>query len=279
MNYREGVHTFGSQGSLVGIVTEPAGDAIHLMGTRPAIIVSNVGLNHRTGPNRVWVELARRMASKGFVTLRFDMDGLGDSAVRPVNLPDAERYAIDMREAVDFVLKKARLSRVALVGLCSGVDAVHAVAAEDGRVSAALFLDGYNYPTFRHLLNRKFFKAFDPRHYLRRLRLFCLRRQARQETGFSDPIFVREYPSPQKMRQDVDVMLSRGTRLYFAFTGGFSYVYSYRNQFFDMLPGGAGLRGKVRVEMFPLADHLFSGVELKEQLYRSVEQFLMQESG
>lgn len=279
MNYREGVHTFGSHGGLVGIVTEPAGGAMNLMGTRPAIIVSNVGLNHRTGPNRVWVELARRMASKGFVTLRFDMDGLGDSTVRPVNLPDAERYAIDMREAVDFILKKAKLSRVALVGLCSGVDPAHVVAAEDSRVSAALFLDGYNYPTFRHLLNRKFFKAFDARHYLRRLRRFRLRSQARQETGFSDPVFVRDYPSPQKMRHDVDAMLGRGTRLYFAFTGGFSYVYSYRSQFFDMLPDGASLRGKIHVEMFPLADHLFSGVELKEQLYHSVEQFLTHESG
>lgn len=274
MNYREHVHTFGSHGGLVGIITEPAGEALPLAGGRPAIIVSNVGLNHRTGPNRLWVDLARRMAERGFVTLRFDMDGLGDSAIRPDNRSDMERHAIDMREAVDFVLKRAKLSRVALIGLCSGVDPVHTIAAEDPRVEAALFLDGYNYPTTRHIRKTKLLKVLDLRLYLRSIRRFLMRADARQETGFTDPIFVREYPAPKKMREDVDAMLARGARLYFAFTGGFSYIYSYRDQIFDMLPGGHDLRDRIHLEMFPLADHLFSGVELKEQLYESIGRFL-----
>ena len=82
MGYRERVYKFGSHGGLVGILTEPVGDTQTLTDKRPAIVVSNVGLNHRPGPNRIWVEFARRMAEKGFVTLRFDLSGLGDSESR-----------------------------------------------------------------------------------------------------------------------------------------------------------------------------------------------------
>ena len=274
MNYREQLHTFGSHGGLVGVLTEPAGEAATLAGDKPAIIVSNVGLNHRTGPNRLWVDLARRMAGKGFVTLRFDMDGLGDSSIRTDKRPDVERHAVDLREAVDFVAKKTKVARVALIGLCSGVDPVHAIATDDPRVCAAFFLDGYNYSTPRHLLNVRFLRAFDLRHYLRSARSLLLRRNARRETGFTDPVFVRDYPAPRSMRADIDAMLARGTRLYFGFTGGFAYLYSYHDQLFDMLPGGRELRDRIVVEMFPQADHLFSGLDLKEGLYASIERFL-----
>jgi hypothetical protein len=77
------------------------------------------------------------------------------------------------------------------------------------------------------------------------------------------------------MRQDIDAMLARGVRLYYGFTGGWAYFYSYKNQFFEMLPDGESLRGKIKLTMFPNADHLFSGVELKESLYQSIEQFLV----
>jgi len=106
MGYRERIHNFGTHGGLVGVLTEPVGDALALSGDRPAIVLSNVGLNHRTGPNRIWVELARRMAQKGFTTLRFDLSGLGDSPSRRDSLSDSERHLADMREAVEFVLQK-----------------------------------------------------------------------------------------------------------------------------------------------------------------------------
>ena len=122
MGYRERVCKFGSHGGLIGILTEPSGELVGLASTRPAIVVSNVGLNHRPGPNRLWVEFARRMADKGFVTLRFDLSGLGDSTSRSDKLSTTERHVADMREAVQFVLQKKQLTRVALIGLCSGVD-------------------------------------------------------------------------------------------------------------------------------------------------------------
>lgn len=275
MEYRERVCKFGSHGGLIGVLTEPWGQALNNSAIRSAIVVSNIGLNHRPGPNRLWVEFARRMASKGFVTLRFDLSGLGDSTARSDSLSSAERFNIDMREAVDFVLHKKQLSQVALIGLCSGVDPVHFVSVEDPRVSHAFFLDGYYYDTSRHVFNIKFLKYFQLNYYLRSFRRLALRIPVVGKKSAEDDILVREFPSKEKMRQDIDVMLGRGMHLYFGFTGGFSHYYSYKNQFFEMLPDGEKIREKITLTMFPSADHLFGGLELKEDLYQSLEHFLL----
>ena len=275
MGYRERVCKFGSHGGLIGILTEPEGPtSTELMHSRPAIVLSNVGLNHRPGPNRLWVEFARRMAGQGFVTLRFDLSGLGDSASRHDNLSPSERQNTDLHEAVDFVLEKKQLSTVALLGLCSGVDPVHAVATQDPRVSHAFFLDGYHYDTPRHKVNIEFLKLFQPKFYARRLRRYFNRAPDENQTKAEDEILTREYPPKEKMRQDLDAMLSRGMRAYFCFTGGFEYYYSYEDQFFDMLPAGGNLRGKVKLAIFPQADHLFGSAELKEDLFQTLERFL-----
>lgn len=276
MGYRERVCKFGSHGGLLGILTEPdAHAATEVTGQRPAIVVSNVGLNHRPGPNRLWVEFARRMAEQGFVTLRFDLSGFGDSASRHDKLTTMERQALDMREAVDYVLQKKQLSRVALIGLCSGVDPVHAVAADDPRVSHACFLDGYHYDTPRHRANTGILKWFQPKFYTRGLRRYVNRIPGEKLASAEDEVLTREYPPEEMMRQDLDVMLSRGMRAYFCFTGGFAHYYGYEDQFFDMLPAGDNLRGKVELAMFPQADHLFGSAALKEGLYLSMERFLM----
>lgn len=275
MGYKERVCKFGSHGGLVGIMTEPDGDVEVQIAVRPAIVVSNVGLNHRSGPNRLWATFARRMAEHGFVTLRFDTSGLGDSSSRADTLSTSDRHVLDMREAVSYVLQKQQVSSVALIGLCSGVDPVHAVAADDPRVSHALFLDGYHYDTPQHLLNIGLLKLFQPRYYARALRRFSSRVPGETVAGAADEVLTREYPPKEKTRQDLDAMLSRGVRIYACFTGGFSHYYSYADQFFDMLPDGNSLRGKVSLYLFPQADHLFSGVDVKESLYRSMAQFLM----
>lgn len=276
MGYKERVCKFGSHGGLVGILTEPAGETHVQLALRPAIVVSNVGLNHRPGPNRLWTTFARCMADQGFVTLRFDMSGLGDSLSRTDKLSTTERHVLDMREAVNYVLQKnQRLSHVALIGLCSGVDPVHALAADDTRVSHVLYLDGYHYDTPRHVLNIELLKLIQPRYYARALRRYLSRVPGEAVAVAEDEVLTREYPPKEKMRQDLAEMLARGVRIYACFTGGFSHYYSYEDQFFDMLPDGNSLRGHVSVALFPQADHLFSGVEVKEDLYQSLGRFLL----
>ncbi len=118
---KERVFTFGTGDILMGVLTEP--DPERARPGAPAVVVSNVGLNPRIGPQRVWVELARALARLGFVTFRFDLNGLGDSLPRRDARNDLERAAVDLGEALDFLEKKRGFSRFVTIGMCSGVDA------------------------------------------------------------------------------------------------------------------------------------------------------------
>lgn len=103
---------------LVGVETlPPAPDP-----ARPTVLMLTTATDHRIGPNRLWVDLARAWAALGFRSVRFDGSGIGDSPTRP-GQPDQVMRPI---EAFDDVVEVAAAlspddpANVVLVGLCSG---------------------------------------------------------------------------------------------------------------------------------------------------------------
>jgi len=120
----------GSERTLFGIVTEPLPDELR----RRAVILLNAGASYHIGASRMYVSLARRWARRGYVVLRMDLCGLGDSATRP-GRPDNEVFPPaaleDVRAAIDFLRARYGVSDLSLGGLCSA--AYHALrAAADG---------------------------------------------------------------------------------------------------------------------------------------------------
>ena len=117
---------FGSDSALFGIVTEPRSNEIR----RRAVILINAGADNHTGASRMHVALARRWARRGYVVLRMDLAGIGDSDTRP-GRPDDEvfpRAALDdIRSAIELVRTRYGVGDVTLGGLCSG--AYHALRA------------------------------------------------------------------------------------------------------------------------------------------------------
>ncbi|HUI03330.1 MAG TPA: hypothetical protein VLZ77_07295 [Acidimicrobiales bacterium] len=101
---------------LFGFVTEPP-----VPSPGPTVVFLSVANEHHIGPNRLWVDLARRLALAGFRSARVDLSGLGDSPVRPGQPEFVSRSPL----AFDDVLDAARAlagddpSNVVLVGLCS----------------------------------------------------------------------------------------------------------------------------------------------------------------
>lgn len=131
----ESVLLFGASRGLAGIVTEPPhgySDA-----RLPAVVFLNSGLVHRVGPNRMWVRSARRLAARGFVTLRFDLSGIGDSRHAGDTASVEERWVADVRAAMDAVARTHDCERFILVGNCSGAALAFAAAAADSRVVGA----------------------------------------------------------------------------------------------------------------------------------------------
>jgi hypothetical protein len=68
-------------------------------------------------------------------------------------------------------------------------------------------------------------------------------------------------------------MISRGVRLLYIYTGGARTEYFYRDQFFEML-GAPKLRGKVEIEFWPQADHLFSTLAQRTELIDRLRRWL-----
>ena len=135
---------FGGDTLLFGIVTRPPPEEIR----RRAVILLNAGADHHIGASRVYVSMARRWAQHGYVVLRMDLAGLGDSGVRPGRAEDdvfPQEALDDIRAAIEFVRTTFGVRDVTLAGLCSG--AYHALrAAVAGLpVSRILMINPQNY--------------------------------------------------------------------------------------------------------------------------------------
>jgi hypothetical protein len=116
---------FGPGGHLFGILGRTSTDR-----ERPVIVLFNSGSVHHVGPHRLYVTLARSLASMGFTCLRFDLEGIGDSVLRTAgreNHPYPDTAVADARAALDALAKDFGYTRFIGVGLCSGAhSAFHA---------------------------------------------------------------------------------------------------------------------------------------------------------
>ncbi len=267
----ERIVRFGIDNSLVGIVTEPE-PADRVPGA-PAILMWNVGINHHVGPFRIFVDLSRKLAKLGYTSVRFDISGLGDSdTARGDVRGDRERGIGDVKAAIDLLSKTRGIDRVVLLGFCSSVDPAHALALEDERVAGVAYLEGYSFPTTGYYLRypRRFLSAS------RWERLF--RRTAKRVLGGGSelmerqPVFIRDYPTPQSLHRDLKALVARDVRILFIYVAGDS-KYNYRDQLFDFL-GSRELESKLEVEFWPSADHTFFLAEDRTRAIARVATFV-----
>lgn len=264
---RERLVTFGPGQSLLGVLCEPAPESA--IPDAPAVLMANVGVNHRVGPNRLWVKLSRQLASAGIPALRFDLSGMGDSEPRTGNDSELQRGRADITDAMDALEGRGVARRFVLIGLCSGVDPTHVVTREDERVTAAAFIDGYAHRTPGWYVRRYTVRYLEPRRW----RLWFKRVAARLREGpprpHVKPIYTREYPDVATLERDYGQMVDRGVDLLFVFTGGMATLYNHAGQFFRMFR--RDFQRDVQVDFLPRADHVFfNGVERERLLKRLV---------
>jgi alpha-beta hydrolase superfamily lysophospholipase len=141
-------------GRLFGILAEPldappALDAPPPLDAPPAALAAvllNAGAIRRIGPNRMWVDIARRWAARGVPTLRLDVEGIGDADGDAARYSDvAELYIPELVDqalaALDALERDGVAERFVLMGLCSGAFWSFHAALQDTRVTAALMLN------------------------------------------------------------------------------------------------------------------------------------------
>jgi alpha-beta hydrolase superfamily lysophospholipase len=134
---------FGHEHGLFGILAEP--EVLDDAGGRAetAILMLNVGTNHRVGPNRLYVKMARAWAARGYRSLRFDLAGIGDSR-SAAGYANTRLYSkgstVDVGAAIER-LSGLGVQRFILVGLCSGAYVAFQTALADPRVTGLVLIN------------------------------------------------------------------------------------------------------------------------------------------
>ena len=180
---REEALLLGKARSLVGIMTDPP--ETERNNNLPAIVLLNAGIVHRVGPNRLHVNMARNLAERGFVVLRFDFSGIGDSGVCRDNLPFVKSAVGEVQEAMNYVSAARGIERFLLIGICSGAVISFRTACCDPRVVGAILINarghlhGNNDESSSYIRNRAiaryywrmaFFSSFSAKSWLRAIK-------------------------------------------------------------------------------------------------------------
>ncbi len=146
----------GPDGQLFGVLTEPLGACRGL-----TALLLNAGPQRRTGPNRMWVEIARRWAASGVPTLRLDAAGIGDSdgdaaALTRVTEFYKQAYVEQARAALELLAERGLPERFVVLGLCAGCYWAANAALADDRVAAVIMLNPRTlvFDEWRHALRR-----------------------------------------------------------------------------------------------------------------------------
>ncbi len=293
---------------LFAIVTSPVAGAAT---RRASIVMCTTGANNRTGPGRLYVNLARYWASLGFNVLRVDLGGVGDSAGAGFLTriePHAPIRIEELRETVAWIRERTGVDRVVLFGLCSGafnafhaaidgVDINHVIMANPGMfylgadqtasTSAEARL-GAAHDLRRGLMNpRKWRLALrEPQVFKRSIRRVpeLLRAGATDGFGVAFSAVARntarriglhvEAPSP--LPRDLEKIRARGIRTLMIFAAGEStahYVRMFAGNAFNALLLHDGLQ-LVQIDG---GDHVFASPGARQRLFEAATGYLERE--
>lgn len=140
---REKPLIFGPEENLFGILAQPAQLSTHSPKNETAILMLNVGTNHRVGPNRLYVKMARSWAARGYGVLRFDLAGIGDSRSAAGYSSDrlySKGSTLDVQSAIDCLVGQG-YKRFVVMGLCSGAYVAFQTALADLRVTGQILMN------------------------------------------------------------------------------------------------------------------------------------------
>jgi alpha-beta hydrolase superfamily lysophospholipase len=126
---------------MFGVLAEP-GPAIPR--SDYCVLYLNAGGVRHTGPNRMWVESARRWAAQGVASLRLDLPGIGESeGEQCIDVPSLyqDRQVDQIEVAIDSLRRHAGMKRFVAIGLCSGACWSFHAAIRNPHVRAAILLN------------------------------------------------------------------------------------------------------------------------------------------
>jgi pimeloyl-ACP methyl ester carboxylesterase len=248
---RDGVVGFDDGRERVAILSQAPVTAV-----RPGVIILSAGVIHRIGPHRLHVILARRLAARGFPTVRLDVGGVGDTPIDSQAESFQAGAVADVRATMDACTRATGATRFVVFGLCSGADNGLAAAVADPRIVGVIALDPPTYATrwshARKLAARAereglpAMVAWGVGAVVRRLRT---RRDAAADDGQR-----REIPPVAAHAAQLTALCDRGVAILAVYSGVHSQRYNHADQVFEFAPA---VRGRLERAYFPDANHSF----------------------
>lgn len=273
-SYTEEVVAFGEKNALIGIITKPK----EIVPGHPATILLNAGMLHRAGPCRSSVLLARRLASEGYISLRFDFSGIGDSGFNKAKIgPEDDSTTQEISAAVDLIISRFSISRIVLHGLCSGARNAFTAALGDERIVGISQIDSYSYRTYKYYLNKIKPKILDLSAWIRFLTLHSFRknkknRQKELNINLSTPEWAED-PNRKTVARHYQGLVKRGVAFLVVFTGTWVDTYNYESQFYDMFPE-VTFNESLMLKFLPKANHLMTNPEHSEEFNNYFMEFI-----
>ena len=133
------------------------------------VVILNSGTIHNVGPFGLSVELAQGLSDAGFPVLRLDQTGKGESFSARREANEMKTLARDLKLAVAALREQFGVSKIAVLGLCSGAD--HGLMITDSipEAGALIMLDGWAPRDLRYYLARYLPKILSPASVLHAL--------------------------------------------------------------------------------------------------------------
>ena len=274
---------FGNSNQLNGVLAVPD----ELNADRPAVIILNSGVMHHVGACRMSVRIARDLAKQGFLSLRFDHAGIGDSEPHKGQESFEQFAPEEVIQAMDYLQKRVGVKRFVLYGLCSGADMSYEAALLDERAIGVIQIDAYAYRTRKFYWNYywpRMQKASVWKNFVSNRLPVILKMKKKlssRDTGdvssedLEMPSYIRVFPPQEQIEKGIKKLVDRKVALYYIFTGGHNECFNYQGQVVDMFPA-VNFGDRLTVDYFADCSHIIKEPHRQLDVINGITQWVTQ---
>lgn len=265
----EEVFRYGESNRGFGMMTMPENAQ-----AAPVVVLFNAGLTYREGPYRLNVLLARELAKAGYIAVRVDLSGKGDTPERQ-GLTNRESVAKDWDHIKERIKTRYPDSKLLLMGLCSGADNAIKIAAESPAIKGLILLDPV-VPADREYYKRVVIDGIsNPYNWIRSPKILLryvekIFRKILKKTN--DEIDLRDLPTLDETSQAFKNLVSLNGRVLSVFTHSAAKYYNKQGQMVMSLEID-GLSELAEEEYWPWMRHLYVAQLHRDDLVARVKEW------
>ena len=262
--------------SLCAIVTIPE----QVRSGTALVVIPNSGLVHHVGTCRSSVNLARFLSAQGILVCRIDLPNLGDSGPRfdQRQMDEETRTREELGAVIDQLTSEFGDRGVIIYGLCSGSQNGFKLAVQDSRVIGLFGVDHFGFRNWSYKLVHYARQCFRLEPWLNQLKRLSQHKKNEDAQGNAIDLggadFVWQYPTQKSVEAGYRVLVERGVRMQYVYTGDWSGEYNHRRQFF-LMHSSVDFKGQVHVDYCPAMSHILAEPSSQEFIQSQVLAFVI----